>query len=179
MVDLLTHPFSWGLALGLVFCLIIWVSKIRKCRDLNKEIKRLNSFVRTHMDVYAQGEQDRSKEVDELRRYNENLRITVESLKHKPGRAELEKLFVYDKAVHVMYGRAPGFAPAWERAVSEAENEVRKSSMGLIPLVKKVFRPSLNKGGGIASIESGHDADINRDTIEGDEGSPGGRREDS
>ena len=42
-----------------------------------------------------------------------------------------------------MSERAPGYAPAWENCVKEAESEVIKTETGLLPFIKKVFRPSL------------------------------------
>jgi hypothetical protein len=52
-----------------------------------------------------------------------------------------------------MNGRAPGFGPAWEGAVKEAEAEVAQTDSGIMPMLRKVFRPSLANGNSAGAIE--------------------------
>ena len=61
------------------------------------------------------------------------------TLKQKPGRQELQQLHVYDKALRILFQKAPGFAGAWESAVTEAEKELSANESGLMPFVRKLL----------------------------------------
>jgi hypothetical protein len=43
----------------------------------------------------------------------------------------------------MMLASAPGFAPAWEEVLKQAEREVRESETGIGAFVRKVFVPQL------------------------------------
>ena len=60
---------------------------------------------------------EQQKELDSLKQQNENLRMTINTLEQKPGRAEIRTLHVYDKAINLMQKRAPGFAPVWQEVL--------------------------------------------------------------
>jgi hypothetical protein len=105
------------------------------------------------MEINARGTDSQQKEVEKLRQQNENLRITNATLKQKPGRAELETLVAYEKALRSMNTRAPGFAPAWEQALKEAEAEVASADSGLMPMIRKALKPVLGRMGGSAPAE--------------------------
>lgn len=145
MSDILTHPFSIGLAIGLVAVVVVWFNGVFSRRGLARELKALREHLQRQMEITQKGNETQKKEIEELRRLNENLRVTNATLKSKPGRPEMETLVVYDKALHIMNGRAPGFGPAWENAVKEAEAEVAKTDSGIMPMLRKVFRPALGR----------------------------------
>ena len=140
---LMAHPFVLGLCCGLIVALAAIIEGRLRSRAIHKELELLKKYLHTQMEINIKGTSVMKDELEDLRKQNENLRITVSSLKDKPGRSEVHVLHVYDKAVHLMNERAPGFAPAWENCVKEAENEVIKTETGLLPFIKKVFRPSL------------------------------------
>ena len=142
----LTHPFSIGLGIGLVLAAVIWVRSWLAHRTLVKDMARMKDHLHTHMEISAKGNDSTKNELDTLRKQTENLRITVATLKAKPGRAELRTLHVYDKAIHKMYEKAPGFASAWESILKEAEQEIQETESGFFPLIRKAFRPSLPQG---------------------------------
>jgi hypothetical protein len=139
----LTHPFVLGLGLGLILAVVIWIQAIWKRRSLVKDIASLKDHLHTHMEISAKGNEAGKSELETLKKKTENLRITVATLKAKPGRAELRALHVYDKAIHMMFEKAPGFAPAWETTLKEAEQDMQQTEKGFFPLIRKVFRPSL------------------------------------
>ena len=142
----LTHPFVLGLGLGLVLMIIVWVQGILKRRSLVREIANLKNHLHTHMEISAKGNESNKNELETLKKQAENLRMTVATLKAKPGRTELRTLHIYDKAIHLMFERAPGFAPAWEGILKEAEQDMQDTEKGFFPLMRKVFRPSLPQG---------------------------------
>lgn len=153
-MELLQNPFVIGLGVGLVVAIVFWISGLMNRRGLVKELKTLREHLQRQMEINQKGSDAQKKELEDLRKQNENLRVTNATLKQKPGRAEIQTLTVYDKALHIMNGRAPGFGPAWEGAIKEAEAEVAQADTGIMPMLRKVFRPSLASGG------SGHTAAI-------------------
>lgn len=168
MLDL-TNPlitFLIGIGIGLILVLITWINGFFRRRSVVKETQRLREQLHRQMEINEKGNTSIRRELDTLRQANENLRVSVATLKSKPGRAELQTLHVYDKAIHSMFERAPGFAPAWEGVLKDAQEEVEKTESGLKPLLRKVFRPSLTRwsnGGAIAAPSEVTDAETARE----------------
>jgi hypothetical protein len=160
-----------GLAVGLLIALILWLAGFLRRRELARENRRLKEQLHRQMEITGKGNDQVRAELESLRKANENLRITVATLKTKPGRAELATLQVYDKAIHLMFEKAPGFAPAWEGVLKTAQEEIDRTETGFKPLLRKVFRPSLTRwsnGGALTAAEEpqlrpgAKDADIDR-----------------
>jgi len=150
LITFLMHPFSWGLLVGLGLCFVIWRTSFQRIREQKREIKRLtqelhdlNKHLGQQMKITAAGNDTVTQELEQLRKQNENLRVTVATLQQKPGNAEVRQLQIYDRAVHILLERAPGFAPAWESAVREAEDKVAESESGITRLIRRVARPAL------------------------------------
>ena len=136
------HPFLLGLVIGLVIALGIWIKSLFKARSLAKEIKKLKESLYTKMQIDAKGHMTRENELEQLRKENENLRVSIKSLQQKPGRVEIRQLHVFDKAIHSMLAKAPGFAPTWEMVLKEAEEEIQQTETGISAFVRKVFVPT-------------------------------------
>lgn len=150
-------PFVWGLLLGLLVAGFIWKSGYTARRHALGEIKRLQAEMRdlqghlnTQLKINASGNESLSAELESLRAQNENLRVNLASLQQKPGKAELRLLQVHDAAIRTLREQAPGFAPAWEKAVRQAETELEAADKGLMKLVRRVI-PSLGTSGGGAN----------------------------
>lgn len=152
-MELLKEPFVVGLGLGLLLAIAVWINGWMGRRGVVKECNTLRQHLQRQMEITQKGTESQKKEVEDLRKQNENLRVTNATLKQKPGRAEIQTLTVYDKALHIMNGRAPGFGPAWEGAIKEAEAEVSQTDSGIMPMLRKVFRPSLANGNSSGAIE--------------------------
>jgi len=124
-----------------------WVlSSIRstfKMMGLKKEISALQEHLNRQMRITDEGNKSISKELEKLKKENENLRITVKTLGQKPGRAELRLLNIYDSALRKVMAKVPGFSTAWEAALSEAEREYEENEKGIKAIVRKVLGPSL------------------------------------
>lgn len=147
MAEFFTNPFYMlllGLGLGLLLTLSIWFRAMMRQRALHREIESLKDHLHRQMSITAKGSEKLEKEIEHSKTENENLRSTIQVLKNKPGRAELHTLHVYDKAIHLMNEKSPGFAPAWESALREAEQQVEESETGVRALFRKVFQPSLS-----------------------------------
>ena len=137
--SVLHHPFVLGLLVGVLGCLFVWVRSHLARRALLRELEDLKRSLFTKLKIETKAQVQLDSDLDELRRQNENLRIMVASLQQKPGRAELRQLLVLDRALHMMLANAPGFAPAWEEVLKQAEREVRESETGLSAFVRKAF----------------------------------------
>ena len=137
----LSNPFTWGLLVGLIFAAWAFFSGWSTRNALRREVRRLEDHCRTANELAAQGTQKLQAELADLKTQNENLRISLAALKDKPDRAELQKLYVLDKAAALMTERAPGFAPAWQAALKEAQAELDKTATGLLPWIRRVIHP--------------------------------------
>ena len=149
----LEREFTWGLLLGLLIATFIWKAGFTARRNAKREIKRLQaelkelqSHLSTQLKINASGNESLTTELDALKRQNESLRMNNALLQQKPGRAEQRQLQVYDIAVRAMREQAPGFAPAWERAVRQGESELDAADSGLKKLVRRVI-PGLGNAG--------------------------------
>ncbi len=160
---IVSHPFVLGFALGLLILAFVWKSGLTARRTLNREITRLKTelddlqgHLNTQLKINASGNEKLQAELDELRRQNENLRVNNAQLLQKPGRAESRQLHILETAVGRMRERAPGFAPAWEQALREAEDEYKESEGGFKRLVRRVM-PAIGMGASATNADSDND----------------------
>ena len=155
-MEYFSDPFRLGLLLGLgigfVFALFISVNGWIKRRVMVKDNRILREHLHTQMTISAQGNQASLKEAEQLKAQNENLRVSLAVLKNQPDKSELRMLYLYDKAIHLMYEKAPGFASAWESIMKDAEVEMEKTSTGVVAWIRRVIRPSLAAGTSRSSL---------------------------
>jgi len=140
------HPFTWGLLLGLLITAFIWKSGFTARRNVARELKRvedelknLQSHLNIQLKINASGNETLQVELDSLRKQNETLRVNNAALQQKPGRAEQRLLQIQEIAIRSMREQAPGFASAWEKALRQGEAEVNASESGLAKLVRRVI----------------------------------------
>lgn len=137
--NFLLRPFFIGLYIGLAGCIIIFIRSKFKERKLKKEITNLKHHLQMKLEIEAEEIERRKMEIENLKKENENLRITLQSYYQKPGRREMRQLHVYQKAVEILTDKAPGFAPSWQSALREGEEEMRKAERGVIPFLRKLL----------------------------------------
>ena len=144
--EILTHPFTWGLLLGLLITTFIWKagftarrSVARELRRVEGEMKEMQGHLNTQLKINASGNETLQKELELLKQQNETLRINNTALQQKPGRAEQRQLQIYDSAIRIMREQAPGFAPVWEKAARQAEMDLDAADSGLKKLVRRVI----------------------------------------
>lgn len=134
-----------GLAIGLLFCIIVWfqgrVKARQQLRNYVEENLQLKNHLNTTMNITAKGNEALNKELSNKQKTIDNLKSTISALKEKPGRDKLRLLHLWDKSIHIMFEKHPGFATMWASVLKEAETELSKSETGFLPLVKKVFSP--------------------------------------
>ncbi|MEH0158590.1 hypothetical protein V6R21_31405 [Limibacter armeniacum] len=124
------EDFLIGLGIGLVLCLILYIQQMIKRDQLKKEIKDLKKHLHQKMELDAEAIDQRKKEMEMLKKENENLRISNQVLMQKPGRKEMITLQVYQKAIDSLSGSLIGFPPAWQKALQESQLEVKEIEEG-------------------------------------------------
>ena len=137
-----------GLGVGLVITLIVYLWQFAAKKDILRtqraEIDRLKQMLSDRMDLESEGIQKLKAEAEDLKLKNENLRITNAALLQKPGRQEVQRLHIYQKAVDRLIINAPGFGQAWQSALKESEEEFSEIYSGALPFWKKVLPSKTN-----------------------------------
>ncbi|CAA6807359.1 MAG: Unknown protein [uncultured Sulfurovum sp.] len=126
-------------------------------RKHKKELKEYKDHLDRQMKITNTGNSALVTELEKMKQDNENLRISVQTLNQKPGRAELRLLNIYDAALRKMMAQAPGFSTAWENSLQEAEREYEANESGLKSIVSKVFGSGtgvVNDNNNIQQIEN-------------------------
>lgn len=144
-MSIIANPFAKGLAIGIVFCVIIYLRGLLRRHELSKEVDRLRAHLHTKLEIDSADNERRKSELSRLKQERDNLRITVQSLNQKPGRKEIRQYYIYQTALDIMFEKAPGFAPAWQVTLKEAENLFEKSESGVVPLLKRLMPSSSDK----------------------------------
>ena len=146
LIEALKNPFVWGLLLGLLIAAFVLKSGLTAKRHANREVQRvsaemkeLQNHLNTQLKINASGNESLQAELEALKRQNETLRVNYATLQQKPGRAEQRLLQVYEMAIRSMREQAPGFAPAWEKAMRQADVDVEAAESGLKKLVRRVL----------------------------------------
>jgi uncharacterized membrane protein YciS (DUF1049 family) len=144
-MTIIGNPFAKGLAIGIVFCIIIYLRGMWRRHELTKEVDRLRAHLHTKLEIDSADNERRKTELNRLKQERDNLRITVQSLNQKPGRKEIRQFYIYQTALDIMFEKAPGFAPAWQVTLKEAEHLFEKSESGVVPLLKRLMPSSADK----------------------------------
>ncbi|CAA6807245.1 MAG: Unknown protein [uncultured Sulfurovum sp.] len=116
-----------------------YIKSLLTIRKHKKELKEYKDHLDRQMKITNAGNSTLVTELEKVKQDNENLRISVQTLNQKPGRAELRLLNIYDAALRKMMSQAPGFSTAWENSLQEAEREYEANETGLKSIVSKVF----------------------------------------
>ena len=133
--------FIYGLGAGLVIAALVafyFSMKIGKLNDeKNKEIQKYKNMLSDRMELEAEGLKKVKDENEELKKVNENLRVSLMALRDKPGRKEMQRLQVLQKAADRLTLNSPGFGPVWQAALKESEEEFQKVYSGFLPFIKR------------------------------------------
>lgn len=144
-MTIIGNPFAKGLAIGFIVCVIVYLRGLLRRRELAKEVDRLRAHLHTKLEIDSAENERRKNELARLKQERDNLRITVQSLNQKPGRKEIRQYYIYQTAIDIMFEKAPGFAPAWQVTLKEAESLFERSESGVVPLLKRLMPTSADK----------------------------------
>ena len=132
--QVLVSPFTWGLALGLVFTALAYYRVLA----LKSEMKRYKRHLSDKLEIEAESLRKKGSELERLRKENENLRVKIAGLNDFPEHRLERDLEVYARAEKRMVVGVPGFAGPWEHAKNEALAEIQGEETGQ-SLPKRVF----------------------------------------
>src|SRR3989442_6575357 len=118
--QILTDRFTLGLGLGLIFTGLALYRIFR----LKLDITRLKRHLADKLEIEADSHNKLKRDLDALRKENENLRVKVAGLNEMPDRKLQRDLEIYARAEKRMLVNVPGFAPAWENAKHAAHTEI-------------------------------------------------------
>ena len=134
LLTLLSHPFTWGLLLGLLIASFSAWSHWKTKRELSRFQRHLSD----KLELEAKHLEGLKSEREKLAKENENLRLRVGMLNEKPENKQSRDLEVLTRAEKRMVMQAPGFAAAWETAKSDAATELEAEDQGR-SLPKRLF----------------------------------------
>ena len=128
-----------ALIAGLLVFMVMAVRLKNQKNQADREVARYKQMLTDRMELESEGVNKLKKENEDLRKANENLRITVQTYSQKPGRKELQRLNVYQTAVDRLIINSPGFGAAWQAALKESEEEFKKTYVGVQAFIKKLI----------------------------------------
>lgn len=137
-MNILSNPFFQGLAVGLFLWLFFWFRSLMRIRELSKNVVKLREHLHTKLEIDSAENERRKEEIEKLKQERDNLRNMIQVLNQKPGRQEIRQAQVYQRAIEIMFEKAPGFAPAWQITLKEAEDEIQNAERGIIPFFKRM-----------------------------------------
>jgi len=141
LLNLLSQPFTWGLAIGLVLFGLCFVALFKTKR----EFRRYKKMLSDKMELDAEQVSKTKAEIARLAKENENLRLKLGQLGEKPDAKFERELEILARAEKAMMINAPGFAPAWETAKAAAAEELAEEAAGK-SLPKRLFRKFFGNG---------------------------------
>jgi hypothetical protein len=147
------NTFLLGFALGAVFLIMAMFSHWKTKR----EFKRYQRHLSDKLELDSRNIQELNKERTRLAQENEHLRLQVARLNEKPDNKLQRELEILARAEKHMMINAPGFAPAWEMAKSQAMSQLETEEKGM-SFPQKIFRkllgPSSSSGNQSAQADA-------------------------
>ncbi len=128
-----------GVVLAIVLVVVMSVNRHNEMLQEKKENERLRRMLNDRMDLESDGLSKLKDDNEELKKQNENLRISLNTYSQKPNRKEIARLHVYQLAVDRLTINSPGFGAAWQAALKESEEEFQKTYVGVQPFIKRLI----------------------------------------
>ncbi len=136
--SILGNPFLRGLLIGLLIAVALWIRSVFKIRQISAETKKLREHLHTKLEIDSADNERRKREAEQLKSERDNLRNMIQVLNQKSGKQEIRQAQIYQKAAEIMFEKSPGFAPAWQITLKEAEEEMRSAEKGILPFIKRM-----------------------------------------
>lgn len=144
--------FALGFYLGCVFLIIGAYNYLR----LKGELTRFRRHLSDKLEIEAETMKKLKADAENLRKENETLRVKVNALNEIPDRKLQRDLEIYARAEKRMLINAPGFAPAWEHAKSDAHTELAEEEAGR-SAPKRIFSRLFGGGTTTAALPARED----------------------
>jgi|GEM_PF-464557 len=126
----LNSTHLWALIIGFAIGLFLFLLAIRGQWKISREFKRYKKMLGDKMELEHRQLNELSKERERLTKENENLRLQVARLNDRTDNKLQREMEIYARAEKQMNISAPGFAPAWEIAKSQALTQLETEERG-------------------------------------------------
>lgn len=137
------NQFLIGLAIGIVLAAVILISMSVKSHknelEHTAEITKMKNMITDRMDIESETIITIKDELEDIKKRNGELRVSLTAVSQKPGRKEITRLHIYQAASESMMLSAPGFSPAWQAALKESVGEFEKTYTSLHPFVRRII----------------------------------------
>ena len=128
-----------GVVLAIVLVVVMSLNRHKEMLQQKQETERLRRMLNDRMDLESDGLAKLKEDNEELKKQNENMRISLNTYSQKPNRKEMARLHVYQLAVDRLTINSPGFGAAWQAALKESEEEFQKTYVGVQPFIKRLI----------------------------------------
>ncbi len=145
ITDQLFSPFN-TFVIGFLLGCIFLVLSLYGHWQTRREFRRYKAHLSDKLELDAKQMQDTGKEKSRLAQENENLRIQVARLNERADNKMTRELEIFARAEKHMLINAPGFAPAWEMAKTQALSQIDSEDKGQT-FPQRIFRKLLGSSG--------------------------------
>jgi len=141
----LTSSHFWAAGIGFALGLIFVIVSVRSHWKTSREFRRYKKMLSDKMELDQRQHGDLAKEKDRLTKESEHLRLQVARLNDRTDNKVQRELEIYARAEKQMNISAPGFAPAWEIAKSQALSQLETEERGN-SFPQRIFRKLTGNG---------------------------------
>lgn len=120
----------WALIIGFTLGFLLFVAQFRAHWKTKGEFRRYKKMLGDKMELEHRQLNELNKEREKITKENEHLRLQVGRLNERSDNKVQREMEIYARAEKQMMINAPGFAPAWEIAKSQALSQIETEEKG-------------------------------------------------
>ncbi len=149
----LTSLHLWALVIGFALGFLLFVAQFRAHWKTKSEFRRYKKMLGDKMEIEHRQLNELNKEREKITKENESLRMQVSRLNERSDNKIQREMEIYARAEKQMMINAPGFAPAWEIAKSQALSQIETEEKGN-SFPQRIFRKLVGTTNGTLPAES-------------------------
>ena len=147
----LNSSHIWALGIGFALGFALFIHSFRNHWKTSREFKRYKKMISDKLELDQRQMGELTKERDRLTKDNEHLRVQVARLNDRTDNKVQREMEIFARAEKHMMITAPGFAPAWEIAKSNAHAQMEEEERGN-SFPQRIFRKLI--GGGPGNVQT-------------------------
>ena len=145
----LNSTHLWALAIGFGLGFLLFIAQFRAHWKTKGEFRRYKKMLGDKMELEHRQLNELNKEREKITKENENLRLQVSRLNDRTDNKVQREMEIYARAEKQMTINAPGFAPAWEIAKSQALSQLEAEEKGN-SFPQRIFRKLVGSNANVA-----------------------------
>ena len=153
----LTSLHLWALVIGFALGFLLFLAQFRAHWKTKSEFRRYKKMLGDKMEIEHRQLNELNKEREKITKENESLRMQVSRLNERSDNKLQREMEIYARAEKQMMINAPGFAPAWEIAKSQALSQIETEEKGN-SFPQRIFRKLV---GGTTSVALPAEGSVN------------------